>query len=114
MARYTLGEPEFLSTSQLRAYCSNGRDLIRPLSNELRIASEELKAVLKHVPSGQSSMFTAADSHVRARIVSAHLKHAAEGIETACVGLIRCYMSFERNFLNNTPERSKKHFDLNG
>ncbi|MDT8916232.1 hypothetical protein [Amycolatopsis sp. PS_44_ISF1] len=112
--RYTLGSPEFLSTSALRGYCSNGRDLIRPLGNELRIAAEELNAVLREVPTGQGGLLESADSRRKARMVSRHLLRAAEGVEGTCTGLIRCYLSFERNFINNTPERSRRAFDLNG
>ncbi|MFD9966171.1 hypothetical protein [Amycolatopsis sp. NPDC058986] len=109
MTSWTLGEPTFESTSQLHKYCQNGRTLIRPLSNELRISAEELRAVLKEVP-GMGMV----DAKVKARIVANHLRHAAEGVDAACVGLVRCYLSFERHFLNNTPARSKKHFDLKG
>ncbi|MGW7537800.1 hypothetical protein [Amycolatopsis sp. NPDC054798] len=112
MTRYTLGSPEFFSSSQLRQYCNGGRTLIRPLANELRIASEELFGALREVPSGQGGMFSSVDSRLRARRVAKHLLRGAEGIDLACAGLVRTWVSFEREFLHNTPERSKKHFDL--
>lgn len=102
--KFTLGDPVFFSTSQLRAYCENGRNLIRPLSYELHLASEELRGALREVPNMGSWP---------ARVVSAHLRHAADGVDAACVGLIRTFLSFERHYINNTPERSKRHFDLN-
>lgn len=102
---FSLGEPEFMSTSSLREYCQNGRNLIRPLANELHIASEELKAALKEVPGGP------VETRWRARVVAAHLGNAAHGVELTCAGLVRTFLSFERHFINNTPERTK-HFDL--
>ena len=107
-----LGEPHFLSTSQVRDYCENGRKLIRPLANELRIASEELKAALKEIP-GQSPFLLGADSKVRAVIVARHLEHAAEGVEATCAGLIRTWLSFEKHFLQEHKTR-KRAFDLKG
>lgn len=111
---FTLGDPEFLSTSQLRAYCENGRILVRPLANELRIASEELQGALKEVP-GQSPWMLGADSKVRARIVSAHLKHAADGVDAAVVGLVRTFLSFEKHFLHPAGGSTRKRtFTIEG
>jgi hypothetical protein len=112
MTKPLLGEPEFLSTSQLQKYCENGRNLIRPLGNELRIAAEELKATLGQIPG--NALLAQSDSKLRARIVASHLVSAAEGVEATCTGLIRTYLSFRRHFIDVTPEKSKKHFDLNG
>jgi hypothetical protein len=104
-----LGDPNFQSTSHLKAYCEHGRQFLRPVANELRIASEELKAALKEIPGDRIGNV---DSKVRARIVSAHLLHAAEGVEMTCAGLVRCFLSFEKHFLHNSPARSKKVFKL--
>lgn len=111
--QFSLGDPEFMSTSQLRKYCEGGRTLIRPLGNELRIASEELQAALKEVPSGNPGMF-GQDSRVRARLVAAHMRRAADGVDATVSGLIRTFLSFEKHYINSTPERSKRYFDLNG
>jgi|SRR5699024_2556906 len=110
--QFSIGEPEFLSTSQLRKYCEDGRTLIRPLGNELRIASEELQAALKEVPSGSPSMM-GQDSRVRARLVAAHLRRAADGVDATVAGLVRTFLSFEKHYINPNPQRSKKQFDLN-
>ena len=108
---FTLGDPSFISTTALREYCENGRRMIRPLANELQIASVELREALKEIP-GQSAWLMNADSKVRARIVASHLSTAAAGVELACGGLVRTFLSFEKHFIHTTPERSKKVFDL--
>lgn len=105
---FSFGDPELTSTSALRKYCQDGRTMVRPLANELRISAEELHAALKEVPGGGNR----AQQHVRARIVASHLKTAAGGIEVATAGLVRCFLSFERNFLNEQPQRSKRTFNL--
>lgn len=107
-----LGEPVFTKTSEIRDYCENGRKLIRPLANEFRIASEELKAALKEIP-GQSPWLLGADSKVRAMIVARHLEHAAEGVDATCAGLIRTWLSFEKHFLQEHKTR-KRAFDIKG
>lgn len=112
---FTLPNPEFAGTSALRNYCENARLLIRPLAPELRVAAEELNAVLREVP-GQSPYLAGLDSRVRAARVSNHLLRAAEGVEATVAQLIRTYASFERHFLvpNEVARRPKKQFDLNG
>lgn len=107
-----LGEPVFTKTSEIRDYCENGRKLIRPLANEFRIASEELKAALKEIP-GRSPYLLGADSKVRAMIVARHLEHAAEGVDAAVAGLIRTWLSFEKHFLQE-HKTSKRAFDIKG
>lgn len=104
---FSLGEPDFVSTSALRNYCENGRTLIRPLAPELHMASIELKAALKEIPLANGS------ARWKARTVAAHLDRAAQGIEWSVAEMIRTYLSFERNFIHSDPARSKKHFDLN-
>lgn len=103
---FSLGEPEFFSTTDLRNYCTRGRNLLRPLASELQIASAELHAALKEVPSGDSRI----QDHYRARVVAKHMQHAAKGVELSITGLVRTFLSFERNFLHSTPARSKKAF----
>lgn len=112
MPSFSLGEPVFLNTSMVRAYCENGRNLIRPLANELRIGSEELRAALKEVRS-HNPLLLGVDTKIKAKIVASHLVHAAEGIEQAAAGFVRCYLSFEKHFLtpNNVPV-SRRGFDL--
>ncbi|HVK05101.1 MAG TPA: hypothetical protein VM490_16610 [Armatimonadaceae bacterium] len=112
---FSLGSPEFYATSQLQQYCNNGRNLIRPLANELRIAAEELQAALREVPAVRGGVLLAPIERRRlARQTSKHLVVAAEGVEMACSGLVRTYLSFQRNYVNVTPERSKRAFDLDG
>lgn len=102
----SLGDPNFVSTSALRAYCENGRGLIRPLGPELHMAAIELRAALKEVPVHEGNAW------VKARIVSSHLNAAAKGAEATVKGLVRTYLSFERHFINETPRTSKTYFDL--
>ena len=104
---FSLGDPDFVSTSALRAYCESGRKLIRPLGPELHMASIELRAALKEIPLAEGNV------RWRARMVATHLDKAAEGIEHAVAGLVRTYLSFERNFINQSPKSAKRHFDLN-
>ena len=110
---FKLPDPEFGGTSALRDYCERGRLLIRPLAPELRIAAEELKAVLREVP-GKSPYLAGVDSRVRAARVASHLVRAAEGVEATVAQLIRTYASFERHFLvpAEVARSPKKKFDL--
>jgi len=107
---FTLGEPEFLRTSQLRDYCVNGRNLIRPLAAELTIAEAELMAVLKEIGAGTTGRW---ERHRNARQVSRHLGHAARGIELSCASLLRTVVSFERVYLGAPGASSpRRRFDL--
>ncbi len=110
---FTFGDPVFVSSSSLRDYCENARTLIRPLANELRIASEELNAALLEIPSGNPE-YLGVDVKFKARRVSKHLEVAAEGVEVTCGQLIRTFLSFEKNFLNAAPNRPvRRTFDVN-
>jgi hypothetical protein len=115
MGNLVFGDPEFGSTSQLRDYINNGRAIVRPLYHELHVASEELIAVLSHVKSVNPSAF-GLDSRVRARIVGAHLRRSADAMEAASVSLVKCYMSFRKNYVNELqsapkPRRRTFNFD---
>jgi hypothetical protein len=89
---------------------------VRPLANELRIASEELKAALKEIPGAGNALLLGADQKIKARIVAHHLVSAAEGIEHTCASLVRCFLSFEKHFLvpANGSRSTRRRFDLNG
>lgn len=107
---WSLGDPDFFSSSSLRAYCENGRKLIRPLGPELRMASADLRAALREVPLQEGNAW------LRSKIVAAHLKHAAISLEEASASFVRCYMSFQKNFIylppgTNTRPRRKFVFD---
>lgn len=107
---FSLGEPEFLSTSQLRDYCLNGRNLIRPVAAELVIAEAEMLAVLKEVGAGSASRW---ERSRNARTVSRHLGHSGKAIEAACASMLRTVVSFERVYLGaNGASRPRRHFDL--
>jgi hypothetical protein len=107
---FSLGEPEFLSTSQLRDYCLNGRNLIRPVAAELAIAEAELFAVLTEVGGADLSRW---DRRRRARQVSRHLHHGSKAVEAACASLLRTVVSFERTYLGaEGTSRPRRHFDL--
>jgi hypothetical protein len=101
----SLGEPNFVSRSELHDYCESGRRLIRPLAFELEMAGLELKGALKEIPNVPNVRW-------RARVVASHLDRAAGGIQVACVELVRTFMSFERNFIHYDVEKSKKYFDI--
>ncbi|WP_326960559.1 hypothetical protein [Amycolatopsis sp. NBC_01286] len=109
MPAFSLGEPEFIRTSQLREYCINGRNLIRPLANELFIAREELFAVLKELPAGGVNKFERARN---ARNVTRHLSTGGRSIEVACASMLRTFASFERTYLGGESLRPKRNFDL--
>jgi hypothetical protein len=110
MSSFTLGEPEFIRTSQLREYCINGRNLIRPLGNELFIAREELFAVLKELPQGGQTKY---ERTRNARNVSRHLATSGRAIEVACGSMLRTFASFERTYLGSEgATRPRRTFDL--
>lgn len=105
---FTLGDPEFRATSQLHAYCNNGRKQLHPLAGELHVASEELKAILSNVSVAGMDEGYARSS---ARTVASHLDHAAEAVDQAAESIVRAWQSFDRNFLHYQPPRNKT-FDL--
>lgn len=112
-AQFSLGDANIRSTSQLRDYCNNGRLLIRPLANELRIAAEELQAALKELPGGNVYLL-GTDTRVRARIVASHLRHAAEGVEATCGSLVRTFLSFDKHFVQSENAKNPKRiFNIN-
>lgn len=105
--KFSLGEPEFFSTSQLRTYCMNGRNLLRPLHNELAISAEELQAVLSQFRGSPYAL--GVDSRVRAKLVSAHLRHAADAVAVASGSLIKTFQSFTKNYEAELhPERHRQ------
>jgi hypothetical protein len=111
---FTLGEPIFMRASDVRDYCQNGRTLIRPLANELRISAEELNAALREAR-GHPALL-GVDTKLKARLVARHLVNAAEGVEMACGELIRTFLSLEKHFLapaNATATMTRRRqFDL--
>lgn len=111
MANTVLGEAEFLSPRAIREYCNNGRRVIRPLYHELHVAAEELEMVLRDLPSSNPHAF-GADSRFRARLVSGHLRRAAEAAEVCAASLVRTYSSFHKHFLAEVPRRQARPFDM--
>lgn len=108
MSNFSFGTPEFHSTSELHKYCENARKLMRPLVHELIVARDELYVALKQTPTGQGR----ARDIMAARQVTRFLGKAADGAKQVSVGMVGCYTTFDRMYLNNTPDRSRKHFDL--
>lgn len=92
------GEPEFFSTTAIRDYCGNARLLLRPMHHELMVAAEELEASLRFVKSVDPKA-GGLDSRVRAKLVSRHMRNAADGILVAQTSMIKTYLSFRRHFV---------------
>ncbi|APU20135.1 hypothetical protein [Actinoalloteichus sp. GBA129-24] len=109
MSESQLGDPEFFSTTEIKAYCQRGRNLLRPLHHELHVAGEEMQIVLSYVPG--------VDSRVRARLVAGHLRRAAAAVEIANLEVVRTFMSFQRHFtaelsqVKKSPRREFKFED---
>jgi hypothetical protein len=117
MAQQFFDDPEFFSTTAIRDFCNKGRNMLRPLHNELHISAEELQAVLKHISSANPSVF-GLDSRVRAKLVARHMHHAADAIEVASTSLVRVYASFRQHYVKPMSERDRspkrREFEFNG
>lgn len=112
------GEPEFFATSQIRDYCNNARQILRPMAYELEVASEELRASLRFVKTVDPKML-GLDRIVRAKLVADHLKNAGEALVVAQTSITKTYLSFRKHYvveLNKagyTPPKGKE-FDFKG
>lgn len=99
-AIHVLPEPEFFSTSQLREWLTKGTNIVKPMSSDLHIASQELIAVLSYTKSANPHFF-GMDAKVRARLVGAHLRRAAQACEAANVSLLKTYLSFRQHYVGD-------------
>lgn len=113
MSGFKLGVPDFGSTSELRKYCTDARNLIRPLSHEIQLSSEELHGALREIPLPDGG--GKARQIARAKFVSRHLSRAGSHIDAACVEFVRTYLAFQKHYLraNEQQSRQRRVFDLN-
>ncbi|MFD7729551.1 plasmid transfer protein TraA [Kitasatospora phosalacinea] len=111
-----LGDPEFFTNADVRAYCERGRGTLMQVSFELMLAHEILQAVLKEVPDPDGRPFGAS---ARARRVARHLKKAADDAKDCAAELARTYAAFQREFdpeltRNGRPrQQHRRPFDFN-
>ncbi|WP_329488555.1 hypothetical protein OG618_18155 [Kitasatospora sp. NBC_01246] len=96
-----LGDPEFFTNADVRAFCERGRSALMQICFELSMAHEILNAVLKEVPDADGRPFGA---QARARRVSKHFKKAADDAKDCAAEIARTYASFQREF---DPEISR-------
>lgn len=117
MSSNMFGEPEFFSTNQIKDYCGNVRNKLRPLYHELHVSAEEMEAVLKYVPSANPHGF-GLDSKLRAKLVAQHMRRSADAIETAVGSAVKSYVAFRKHYSpelsaagNNRKRRREFRFD---
>jgi hypothetical protein len=91
-----LGEVEFRNNNDLADYCRKLRTILRRLSQEVAFAADELQAVLGTVPGTRGAM--GIDSRLRAKLVAAHLRIAAELLRIAVGSVAKCHASFLKHF----------------
>ncbi|MFG3051409.1 plasmid transfer protein TraA [Kitasatospora sp. NPDC048239] len=96
-----LGDPEFFTNADVRAFCERGRSALMQICFELSMAHEILNAVLKEVPDSDGIPFGA---HARARRVSKHFKKAADDAKDCAAEIARTYAAFQKEF---DPEISR-------
>jgi hypothetical protein len=110
---FSLGDPEFFSPRMIREYCEKGRRMIRPLYHELHVSAEELEMVLRDVTSANPQLF-GQDSKIRAKIVSGHLRRAADSVEVAAGSLARTYQSACKHYFAEIESHRKprRKFDM--
>ncbi|WP_405018025.1 sporulation protein SsgA [Kitasatospora sp. NBC_00070] len=111
-----LGDPEFFTNADVRAFCEKGRSAFLQLSFELAMAAEVLQAVLKEVPDPDGRPF---GSQSRARRVAKHLKKAADDAKDAAANAARTYAAFQKEFdpqLSRVarPRQQRRAFDFGG
>ncbi|MEV6978743.1 plasmid transfer protein TraA [Kitasatospora sp. NPDC093806] len=96
-----LGDPDFFTNADVRAFCERGRSALMQICFELAMAHEILNAVLKEVPDADGRPFGA---QARARRVSKHFKKAADDAKDCAAEIARTYASFQKEF---DPEISR-------
>lgn len=111
-----LGDPEFFTNADIRAYCETARSLQLQMAFELAMAAELLQAVLKEVPDADGRPFGAQS---RARRVAKHLKKAADDAKDAAANAARTYAAFQREFdpelaRTSRPRQQRRAFDFGG
>ncbi|BFV58276.1 hypothetical protein KCMC57_up33800 [Kitasatospora sp. CMC57] len=111
-----LGDPEFFTNADVRAFCEKGRAAFLQLSFELAMAAEVLQAVLKEVPDPEGRPFSAQS---RARRVAKHLKKAADDAKDAAANAARTYAAFQKEFDPQIsrvarPRQQRRAFDFGG
>ncbi|MFD5564975.1 plasmid transfer protein TraA [Kitasatospora griseola] len=111
-----LGDPEFFTNADVRAYCEKGRSLLMQLSFELSMAHEILRAVLREVPDPEGKPF---GSQARARRVAKHLGKAADDAKDCAAELARTYAAFQREYDPEIsrvakPRQPRRKFDFGG
>lgn len=106
-AIHVLPEPEFFSTSQLREWLDKGATVLKPMSTDLHIASQELITVLSYTQSANPHFF-GMDAKVRARLVGAHLRRAGEACEAANLSLLKTYLSFRQHYVGDAQPPNRR------
>jgi hypothetical protein len=105
-SHFLLGEPEFNSSDEVRAYCNNLRAVMLQASIELAIASKILEARLAQATGLPGD--NVVQVRMRARKVSRKLKKASDGAVAAAKSAVGAYAAFQREYADLMRPRPQR------
>ncbi|MEU7020942.1 plasmid transfer protein TraA [Streptomyces sp. NPDC046203] len=103
---FMLGEPEFNSTEDIRAYCNNVRALMVQCAIELSMGAAILEARLGQAQSLPDDNIVQA--RLRAKNVARKLKKAADGATAAAKNSVAAYAAFQREYADLMRPRPQR------
>ncbi|WP_050793935.1 plasmid transfer protein TraA [Streptomyces viridosporus] len=105
-SHFILGEPEFNSTEDVRAYCNHVRALMVQCAIELAMAAKILEARLAQAQAlpGDNPV----QGRMRAARVGRKLKKAADGATAAAKSAVGAYGAFQREYADLMRPRPQR------
>lgn len=105
-SHFILGEPEFNSSEDVRAYCNHVRALMLQVAIEMAMAAKILEARLAQAQKlpGDNPI----QGRMRARNVGRKLKKAADGATASAKGAVATYGAFTREYADLMRPRPQR------
>ncbi|MET9957307.1 plasmid transfer protein TraA [Streptomyces sp. NPDC006339] len=105
-SHFLLGEPDFNSTEDVRAYCNHVRALMIQAAIELAMASKILQARLSQAQTLPDD--TPVQARLRAARVARKLKKAGDGATAAAKNSVAAYAAFQREYADLMRPRPQR------
>ncbi|MFF5977200.1 plasmid transfer protein TraA [Streptomyces sp. NPDC012769] len=105
-SHFLLGEPDFNSTEDVRAYCNSVRALMIQAAIELAMASKILQARLSQAQTLPDD--TPVQARLRAARVARKLKKSADGATAAAKNAVAAYAAFQREYADLMRPRPQR------